>query len=141
MLRQWKEWQIGELLGEGGFGSVFAATDGQAEAAVKFVPKEPGADREMLMAEVEGARNVVPVLDDGETDDSFVLVMPLAECSLADVLPPSAESRDELIRAVLRDVLECLVDLEGEVVHRDIKPANILRLNGRWCLTDFGISR
>ena len=141
VLEQWKEWEIGEVLGEGGFGKVYVATNGDVEAAVKLVPKEPGAGRDLLMAEVGGARNVIPVLDDGETDDSFVLVMPRAECSLADVLQSSVEDRTELAESVLRDVLECLADLEGDVIHRDIKPANILRLEGRWCLTDFGISR
>jgi eukaryotic-like serine/threonine-protein kinase len=34
-----------------------------------------------------------------------------------------------------------LADLDGKVVHRDLKPENVLRLNGRWCLADFGISR
>ena len=33
------------------------------------------------------------------------------------------------------------MDLEGKVVHRDLKPENVLRLDGRWCLADFGISR
>ena len=136
-----KEWQIGDVLGEGGFGSVYAATDGQIEAAAKFIPKEPGAERELLIAGVGDARNVVPVLDSGETEDSYVIVMPRAECSLADTLKTSDLNREELVIAVLGDVLECLVDLEGEVVHRDIKPENILCLDGKWCLADFGISR
>ena len=42
---------------------------------------------------------------------------------------------------VLKDVSDALVDLDGKVVHRDLKPANVLRLDGRWCLADFAISR
>ena len=46
----------------------------------KFVPKALGADREMLFAQLTNVRNVVPVIDSGETDDAWVLVMS-AGCS------------------------------------------------------------
>jgi hypothetical protein len=36
------------------------------------VPKEPGAERGLLFAELDGVRNVVPIIDDGETDDAWV---------------------------------------------------------------------
>jgi serine/threonine-protein kinase len=49
---------------------------------VKFVPKAPGAQREMLFADLRDVRSVVPIIDQGETDDSWVLVMPRAEKSL-----------------------------------------------------------
>jgi hypothetical protein len=40
------------------------------------------------------------------------------------------------------DIAETLVDLAAKrIVHRDLKPENVLLFNGRWCLTDFGISR
>jgi serine/threonine-protein kinase len=43
--------------------------------------------------------------------------------------------------AVLSDIAATLADLDGKVVHRDLKPENVLLLDGRWCLSDFGISR
>lgn len=136
------EWKILELKGEGGFGHVYLAEDGSGnQRALKFVPKAPGADRELLMAELNDARNVVPVIMTDESEDAWVLVMPVAECSLQDRLddgPPM--STDEAILA-LRDVCDALSDIVGKVVHRDLKPANVLLLDGHWCISDFGIAR
>ncbi|MGI8535308.1 MAG: protein kinase domain-containing protein [Mycobacteriales bacterium] len=138
-----QRWRLGDPLRRGGFGQVFRAVgeDGR-EAAVKLVPKEPGADRELLFVGLDGVRNVMPVWDSGETDDSVVIVMPLADESLPDLLDrhagplPAAKAV-----GILRDVAAALEDLAGTVVHRDIKPDNVLLLDGSWCLTDFGISR
>ena len=136
-------WSIGSPVGDpGGFGQVFAASDGSRDAVVKFVAKAPGADREMLLANLDGARNVVPVWDSGEYAEHWVLVMPRASYSLRQRLRDVAgrmTTADTL--HVLADVADALVDLAGRVVHRDIKPENILLLDGRWCLADFGIAR
>ncbi|GAA3487686.1 hypothetical protein GCM10018987_17650 [Streptomyces cremeus] len=82
-----KEWDVGARIGGGGFGAVFEAvsTDGE-KAAVKLVPKNPGTEREMLFTGLAGVRNVVPVIDSGEHEDQWALVMPRAEKSLRDHL-------------------------------------------------------
>ena len=136
------EWIVGDRIGGGGFGEVYAATNGDEEAAIKFVPKAPGADRELLFVGLAGFRNVVPIIDSGETPDSWILVMPRAQKSLRDHLAASGghlEPSDAV--AVMKDVCDALVDLNGKVVHRDLKPENVLLLSGHWCLADFGISR
>lgn len=136
-------WRVGARIGEGGYGQVYEATSDARHCAVaKFVPKEPGADRELLFGSIEGARNVVPLIDQGEHADCWVLVMPRATISLLDHLTNDgpALALDECLK-VLNDVAETLADLDGRVVHRDLKPENILRLDGHWCLADFGISR
>lgn len=140
-------WTIGACLGGGGFGQVYEASsaDGLPRVA-KFVPKEPGAERELLFGDAVQAaarRNVIPILDRGETDDAWVIVMPRAEKSLRQHL----ERRNRLplepaeVVAILSDVAAALVDLEGQIVHRDVKPENVLLLEDTWCLADFGISR
>jgi len=138
-----RRWKVGEPIGGGGFGRVYEiVADGGDAAVAKFVPQAPGADRELLFVDLDGIRNVVPIIDHGEHEGHWVLVMPRADMSLRDHLesidgpPPLAD----LVR-VLKDVADSLVDLTGRVVHRDIKPENILLLEGRWCLADFGISR
>jgi len=137
------EWIVGEQIGRGGFGRVFEATsaDGQ-RAAVKFVPKARGADRELLFVDLKDVRNVVPIIDSGEVEDSWVLVMPRADMSLRQHLDQIEGPLDssELID-IVSDVVAALADLDGKVVHRDLKPDNILLLEGKWCLADFGISR
>src|SRR6266536_5089369 len=122
-----QEWTLGDRIGAGGFGKVFAARSKAGDEAVaKLVPKAPGAERELLFVDLAGVRNVVPVIDSGETDDAWVIVMPRAERSLRqhldEVGAPLAVS-DAV--AVLSDIATALVDLDGKVVHRDLKPENV----------------
>ncbi len=136
-------WTLGDRIGGGGFGQVFSArSEAGDDAVAKLVPKAPGADREMLFVNLGDVRNVVPVIDSGETDDVWVLVMPRADKSLRQHLKDASGplSIDDSV-AVLTDIATTLVDLDGKVVHRDIKPENVLHLDGHWCLADFGISR
>lgn len=138
-----EEWAVGARIGGGGFGAVFEAENTFGEkAAVKLVPKAPGTEREMLFTDLDGVRNVVPVIDSGEHEDQWVLVMPRAEKSLRDHLQEHGRLPLNEAVAVLSDVAEALADLKDrEIVHRDLKPENILLLGGRWCLADFGIAR
>lgn len=92
-----RHWILGEPIGDGGFGQVFeASTDGYERAAAKLVPKEDGARERLFvdLADVKGARNVIPILESGEiavagdhagslpTGEYFVLIMPRADKSL-----------------------------------------------------------
>lgn len=137
-----KTWIVADRIGSGGFGEVYAASSGDANAVVKFIPKTPGSDRELLFADISNARNVVPIIDSGEYNERWVLVMPRAELSLRQYLERTDGPLGlQEIMDVLTDIGDALMDLDGRVVHRDIKPENTLRLDGRWCLADFGISR
>lgn len=138
-----KEWELGERIDGGGFGQVFAAKSADGPSAVaKLVPKAPGAQRELLFVDLGDAQNVVPVIDSGETKDSWVLVMPRATKSLRKHLDEAGGAVDlPEVLSILTDIVAALVDLDGSVVHRDLKPENILLLDGKWCLADFGISR
>lgn len=139
-----QRWTVGSRIGKGGFGRVYEVVgeDGR-EGAAKFVPKAPGADRELLFVNLpDNASNIVPVIDSGEYGEFWVLVMPRADKSLREHLG-SAGGRlpiGECVEALL-DIVEALASLEGRVVHRDLKPENVLLLDGRWCVADFGISR
>jgi len=135
-------WVLRSQIGKGGFGRVFEAVgeDGRL-AAVKLIPKEPGADRELLFEDLTGVRCVVPIIDSGEWDANWVLVMPRAAKSLRTHLTDRGSLSPEEAVAILSDVAMALADLQGRVVHRDIKPDNILFLDGHWCLSDFGIAR
>ena len=136
-------WTVGAQIDSGGFGAVYEGSgpDGQ-KVALKFVPKAPGAERELLFVDLGDARNVVPILDSGETDTHYVLVMPFATQSLKTYIMQSAPLSRADALSILQDVALALADLlERDVVHRDLKPGNVLLLDGRWCLSDFGISR
>jgi serine/threonine protein kinase len=141
VLRLQREWELGEQIGAGGFGSVWVAHAGNEEAVAKLIPKAPGADRELLFVGLGDARNVVPIIDHGEFEGNWVLIMPRAEKSLRDHIETASSFDGDAVRCILADIASTLVDLDGRVVHRDIKPENVLLLDGRWCLADFGISR
>jgi hypothetical protein len=137
-----RHWEIGDRIGHGGFGQVFAARSGYDEAVIKLVPKDPGASREFLFVDLIDVPNVVPVWDSGECNGFWFIVMPRADQSLKDRLDAGDFLQMPEIIAILIDIADALVALDGRgIVHRDLKPANVLRLDGRWCLADFGISR
>lgn len=138
-----RKWRIERQIGHGGFGRVYAArSDDDAAGVVKFIPKAPGAERELLFEDLDGVPNVIPILDKGETGDCWLLVMSEAQQSLRDHLI-AFNGRIAPVEAVtiLVDITKALVEIEDRVVHRDIKPENVLFYSGRWCLADFGISR
>ncbi|MFF6833268.1 serine/threonine-protein kinase [Streptomyces sp. NPDC012438] len=137
------EWDLGDLLGSGAYGTVYEARSGDGSlAAVKLTPKKSGLDREHHFINMTGVRNVVPVIASGEHENQWVTVMPRAVQSLEQHLAKSGALPQKEALRVLADVAECLTDLAGKaVIHRDIKPANVLLLDGRWCLADFGIAR
>jgi serine/threonine-protein kinase len=138
-----RSWRLGNQLASGGFGRVHEAeADDGSAAVVKLVPKAPGASRELLFEELSGSPNIIPILDSGEWQDYYVIVMPRAEKSLRKHLEETGGRLDvnEAV-AVLIDVAEALASLEAEVVHRDLKPENVLMYERHWCLADFGIAR
>lgn len=138
-----RTWRLENQLASGGFGKIYEAKGGDGSSAVvKLIPKEPGASRELLFEELSGSPNIIPILDSGEWENYYVLVMPRAEKSLRRHLE-EAGGRLDVNEAVivLADVAEALASLEAEVVHRDLKPENVLLYEGHWCLADFGIAR
>ena len=121
-----QQWTFGAEINGGSFARVVEATDVKgAIHAAKFVRKQPGASREMLLAELAGVRNVVPVVDSGEIGDEYVLVMPMAEVSLRDHIEQDGPLPHPEALQVLLDVATALSDLDGKVVHRDLKPENV----------------
>jgi serine/threonine protein kinase len=148
---------LSEVLGRGGMGTVWLATDRvlQREVALKEVTfsvdltdEERTILRERTMREARAAARldhpcVTTVYDVVEEDGRPWLVMEhVSARSLQEILeeqgplPPAAVARIGL------DVLAALdAAHRAGIVHRDVKPANVLvGQNGHACLTDFGIA-
>src|SRR4051794_28228116 len=145
------------VLGRGGMGTVWRATDQvlERQVAIKEVTfsvhltdEERRILRERTMREARAAGrldhpHVATVYDVVEEDGRPWLVMEhISARSLQEILeeqgplPPAAVARIGL------DVLEALEAAhEAGIVHRDVKPGNVLvDRGGRACLTDFGIA-
>lgn len=135
-------WEVGDKLGAGGYGSVREAwRDGVERAVAKFVSIKPGAQRELLIGASTNLPHVVSVLDSGEYDGMYVLIMPRAEYSLRQYITDNALSLEEKF-TILSDVAHGLNEIEqAGLVHRDLKPENVLYTDGVWKLCDFGIAR
>ena len=103
------------------------------------------AEREIEIArQLQDARgpHLISVLDYAHLDGELLLVMPLAEYSLADRISDCGRLASDEVRAMLLDVAQGMQELSlAGVLHRDIKPHNILWYRRHWCLADFGISR
>ena len=152
------EYNVDDLLGEGGMGKVYTATgpDG-GRVALKLVKDDYARDetfrrrfyREARIAQTVKHPNVVPVLDTGEVDglpymaQRFIEARPGEGMSLDDKLKRDGRLDVQTAVQICTDVAAGLEALWGAgMVHRDVKPANILLdETGRAYITDFGLAK
>ena len=147
--------RLDELIGEGGMGVVWKATQVSLDrtVAMKIVRPEFAASedyRERFVAESRFAAsledtNVVSIHDAGEDDGDLFLVMSFVEGTDLRALLDSSGSLDPSSAvAVISQVASGLQAVhDAGLVHRDVKPANVLirERDGEALLTDFGVAR
>ena len=151
--RQFNNYRLLELLGEGGMGSVYKATDLNLnrEVALKILKKECSANAEERAKLEEEARiiasinhpHVVKVFSFGEDQGQFYLAMELAEKgSLDDLMSVQQRLSEAQVLRVGIQIAEGLdAALEHNLIHRDIKPGNILFADPQTAkLVDFGLA-
>ena len=145
---------VGELLGRGGMGAVYKATDKllEREVAYKVLPEEmahePGA-LDQLLKEARAAAalnhpNIITIHDVGLDGGQGYIAMELVEGeSYARMLQRQG-------RLDLAEVMHFLVSVcqgldhahRRGVIHRDIKPSNILlTVEDRVKIVDFGLAQ
>lgn len=155
-------YELGEVVGHGGMGSVHRAVDTRLSrtVAVKVLREGPDSDtigRARMRSEAHLAASifhpgVAQVFDfvEGESaagDDldasSFIVMQFIEGHSLAQLLKDRGPMPSEEVMSVVAQVAEGLQAVhEAGIVHRDLKPANImLTPAGRTVLVDFGIAR
>jgi WD40 repeat protein/serine/threonine protein kinase len=148
-----KGYHLREMLGEGGFGAVYKASQPSVgrDVAIKFIlpglANQPDFIRRFeseaqLIARLEHP-HITPLYDYWRDPDGAYLVMRwLRGGSLADLLKPGALDVETIAR-ILEQVAGALsLAHRNGVIHRDIKPGNILMdEDGNAYLADFGIAK
>ncbi|KAK9154342.1 hypothetical protein Sjap_001822 [Stephania japonica] len=146
-----------ELLGTGGFGSVYRGTlpSTKTQVAVKRVSHESRQGMKEFIAEIVSMgqlrhRNLVPLLGYCRRKGELLLVydfMPNGSLDKFLFGPVGSETlnwsqRFHIIKGVASGLLYLHEEWEKVVIHRDIKASNVLldgEMNGR--LGDFGLAR
>ena len=144
---------VEDLIGSGGMGAVYRATDtslGRA-VALKVLPPEVSADPGRLERFRREARalaalnhpNIVTIYSVDQEKDAHFLTMELVTGTSLDKLIASESLPLERVRLIARAVADALVAAHGKgIIHRDLKPANIvLTESGQAKVLDFGLSK
>ena len=148
-------YEIRKVLGAGGMGMVYKATDRELGESVaiktlrpEFMESDPAAlDRfrsEIRLARRISHRNVVRTHDIGEVDGLYYITMEFVEgSSLKDLIISRGRLPAGAVISIGKQLCRALeVAHEAGVIHRDIKPQNmVVEADGTLKVMDFGIAR
>jgi tetratricopeptide (TPR) repeat protein/predicted Ser/Thr protein kinase len=148
-------YEILQLLGEGGMGSVFKARDTELDrlVAIKVIRPELAGraeilqrfKQELILARKVTHRNVIRIFDLGQADGIKFITMEYVEgLDLKHHLKAQGRKLEPKEAAeIMRQVCLALEAAHAEgVIHRDLKPGNVMiEHTGRVLVMDFGIAR
>ena len=152
-------YRIETLLGIGGMGAVYRASDTfeMQQVALKIISAATSNTdsavaierfrREARYAHQLHQKNIVPVLNFGQDGTLLYLVMPLITGgTLKGMLKAEQPLPLPLAQRYLNELADAIDMIHAHpqnIVHRDIKPSNLLihQDDGRLVVTDFGIAR
>lgn len=145
---------LGECLGTGGFGAVYAGTHQETDqrVAIKFLHDTEGLEpevqsrfvREVALLERFDHENIVRMYDSDLHEGRVYCAMELVECgSLKEVLVARHQLPWREATEVALQVCEALAHAhQNDCVHRDLKPSNLyLAEDGLVKLGDLGLAR
>ena len=147
-------YDVTSLIGEGGMGQVWQATDTQLnrQVALKILPDAFAADPDRLARFQREAQvlaslnhpNIAAIYGLEEADGVRALVLELVEGpTLADRIAQGAIPVDEALPIIAKQIAEALEAAhEAGVIHRDLKPANVkVKDDGTVKVLDFGLAK
>ena len=149
------DYRLGEIIGEGGFGRVYAAADVRLgrKVAIKVIrPDLAGAKAFIERFRREGMAlakfrhpGIIPIFDIREAGGLIYYVMPLIEGkTLRAYLDKRGALAPKEAHRILLDLCDCLgATHRAGIIHRDIKPDNVILEGslGSVLLMDFGIAK
>ena len=146
-------YDVTALLGEGGMGQVWQATDTQLnrQVALKILPDAFAADPDRLARFTREAQilaslnhpNIAAIYGIEEAEGTRALVLELVEGpTLADRIAKGPIPLDEAL-PIAKQIAEALEAAhEQGVIHRDLKPANVkVKADGTVKVLDFGLAK
>jgi eukaryotic-like serine/threonine-protein kinase len=147
-------YEILELLGEGGMGAVYKASDRELNrfVALKLIRSDLASNpailarfkQELLTGHQVTHKNVIRVYDLAEADEVKFITMEYIEgCDLRRLLLDQGKLPPDQAIAIIRQVCLALDAAHSVgVIHRDLKPQNIMcNTVGRILVMDFGLAR
>jgi eukaryotic-like serine/threonine-protein kinase len=150
-------YRIESILGRGGMGVVYKATDAQLDetVAIKTLPGDVMTrspedlerfKREIRLARKITHRNVLRTYDYGEAEGVYFISMEFVRGYTLSELMDEAPARQMPARATMGIARQICRGLhaahEQGIIHRDIKPQNVLiDAKGEVKLMDFGVAR
>lgn len=139
-------YQIVELLGKGGFGTVYKAWDQQLDrdVAIKYIDNtNPGILSEARALAKVNCPNVISVFDIIQYDTQTGIVMELVDCPDPLTLESIRNLEPGRFLSFFRQLVLAIEAIhKAGLLHLDLKPDNILiTRDGEVKLTDFGIAQ
>ncbi len=157
-----RRYELGDIIGRGGMGDVFVATDTKLgrRVAVKLLRSELATDAKLCTRFKQEARlasklshpNIVRVFDAGDditknedgsvTKQPFIVMEYVEGLELSKLIERGPLKVSEATRVAAELLSAIAFAHEAGMVHRDIKPGNImLTRRGHVKVLDFGIAR
>lgn len=155
-----KRYRVESLVGRGGMGAVYQASDLRVimqKVAIKVIFVDDDRietatavarfRREARYADQLQHKNIVPLLDFGQDGSLLYFVMLLVTGgtlkALLQAQQPLPLALTQRYVNELADAIDVIHAHQKQIVHRDIKPSNLLihQDDGRLLIADFGIAR
>ena len=145
-------YEIGDILGEGGFGRVFKAVHriNKKEVAIKVIKKDKVNNPATIITEIEALKmldhpNMVKLYEYFESKKKIYLVMELLDGEeLYERMVKQETFKESDAKKIFKEILDCINFIhKHNISHRDIKPENFMfvsKESNNLKLLDFGLA-
>ncbi|ODT57923.1 hypothetical protein ABS71_19215 [bacterium SCN 62-11] len=135
-------YRVQRELGRGGMGVVYQVlSPSGTPLALKLLQPVERPEQEVKALLGLQHPNVVHILDWGEAEGQFYLVMEWVEGRTLDEVVRECRPEEAQVADWMSQLCQALTYIHGKsIVHNDLKPSNLMLREGRLILMDFGIA-